>query len=172
MLKNLLMILVASVIVWSCGNQQTASQEQVVEEEIVVTEEDPTIEEPKVVTLAEFKANAETLVGKEIILEGTVIHVCKHGGQKMFITADDPDVRIKITPGEEMAAFDTELEGSDVKVIGVVEAIEAEVVGEGEHAEGEEHEEDEEHENIYHAPQYSVKALEFTVVEAAPEEVE
>jgi hypothetical protein len=165
MLKNLFMILMASVIVWSCGNQQTTSQEQVVEEEVVAKEE------PKAVTLADFKANAETLVGKEIILEGTVIHVCKHGGQKMFITADDPDVRVKITPGEEMAAFETELEGSDVKVIGVVEAIEAEVIGEGTHAEeGEEHEEDEDHVNHYHKPQYSLKAMQYAVVETTPEE--
>ena len=165
MLRNLLLIIMASVIVWSCGNQQTTNQEQVVEEEVV------TKVEPKTVALADFKDQAETLVGKEVILEGTVIHVCKHGGQKMFITADDPDIRIKITPGEEMAAFETELEGSDVKVVGVVEAMEAEVVGEGTHAEdGEEHEEDADHENIYHKPQYSVKAMKYTVVEVTPEE--
>ena len=165
MLKNLFMILMASVIVWSCGNQQTTSQETVMEEETVVQEE------PKAVTLAEFKANAETLVGKEVILEGTIIHVCKHGGQKMFITADDPDIRVKITPGDEMAAFETELEGSDVTVIGIVEAIEAEVVGEGTNAEeGEEHEEDADHTNHYHKPQYSVKAMKYTVVEPTVEE--
>jgi len=165
MLRNLLLIIMASVIVWSCGGQQTASQEQVVEEEVV------TKVEPKAVTLANFKASAETMVGKEIILEGTVIHVCKHGGQKMFITADDPDIRIKITPGEDMAAFDVELEGSDVKVIGVVEEMEAEVIGEGTNAEdGEKHEEDADHENIYHKPQYSVKAMKYSVVETTPEE--
>ena len=165
MLRNLLLIIMASFIVWSCGSQQTVNQEQIVEEEVV------TKVEPKTVALADFKDQAETLVGKEVILEGTVIHVCKHGGQKMFITADDPDIRIKITPGEEMAAFETELEGSDVKVVGVVEAMEAEVVGEGTHAEdGEEHEEDADHENIYHKPQYSVKAMKYTVVEVTPEE--
>ena len=147
MLRNLLLIIMASVIVWSCGGQQTANQEQVAEEEVV------TKVEPKAVTLAEFKEQAETLVGKEVILEGTIIHVCKHGGQKMFITEDDPDIRVKITPGEEMAAFETEL------------------VGEGTHAEeGEEHEEDADHTNHYHKPQYSVKAMKYTVVEVTPEE--
>ena len=165
MLRNLLLIIMASVIVWSCGGQQTANQEQVAEEEVV------TKVEPKAVTLAEFKEQAETLVGKEVILEGTIIHVCKHGGQKMFITEDDPDIRVKITPGEEMAAFETELEGSDVKVLGIVEAMETEVVGEGTHAEeGEEHEEDADHTNHYHKPQYSVKAMKYTVVEVTPEE--
>lgn len=165
MLRNLLLIIMASVIVWSCGSQQTANQEQVVEEEVVAKAE------PKALSLADFKDQAETMVGEEVILEGTVIHVCKHGGQKMFITADNPDIRIKITPGEEMAAFEAELEGSDVKVVGVVEEMEAEVIGEGTNAEeGEVHEEDADHENIYHKPQYSVKAMKYTVVEVTPEE--
>lgn len=165
MLRNLLLIIMASVIVWSCGSQQTANQEQVVEEEVVAKAE------PKTLSLADFKDQAETMVGEEVILEGTVIHVCKHGGQKMFITADNPDIRIKITPGEEMAAFEAELEGSDVKVVGVVEEMEAEVIGEGTNAEeGEVHEEDADHENIYHKPQYSVKAMKYTVVEVRPEE--
>lgn len=165
MLRNLLLIIMASVIVWSCGGQQTTNEEQ------VVGKEEITKAEPKTITLADFKDQAETMVGEEVILEGTVIHVCKHGGQKMFITADDPDIRIKITPGEEMAAFDVELEGSDVMVVGIVEEMEAEVIGEGTNAEdGEVHEEDADHENIYHKPQYSVKAMKYKVVETTPEE--
>jgi len=165
MLRNIFMILVAAALVWSCGNQQAAQQdENIVEEEVIVEET------PMALTLAEFKEKAETIVGKEVILEGTVIHVCKHGGQKMFITADDPDVRIKITTGDEMAAFTTELEGSDVKVVGMVEAIETEVEGEGKHAEDGEHEEDEDHVNHYHKPQYSVKCIKYAVVE--PETVD
>jgi hypothetical protein len=84
----------------------------------------------------------------------------------MFITADDPDVRIKITTGEEMAAFDTELEGSYVKVRGIVEEMMVEV--EAEEHEGE-HEEDEDHTNYYHKPQYSVSCLEYSVKETVPE---
>jgi len=164
MIRNLFLILLATVLIWSCGNQQTTSQEQTAEEEVVE------IEKPVEMSLADFKEKAETIVGKEIILEGTVIHVCKHGGQKMFITADDPDIRIKITTGEETAAFEPELEGSYVKVLGLVEEIESEVVGEGQLAEEEEHEEDADHENIYHKPQYSVSCLEYTVVETTPEE--
>ncbi len=165
MLRNLLLILMASTLVWSCGNQQATNQDQLVEEEVVAVEETPIA-----MTLAEFNEKAETIVGKEVILEGTVIHVCKHGGQKMFITADDPDVRIKITTSDETAAFEPELEGSDIKVVGVVEEIESEVVGEGKNAEEGEHEEDEAHENYYHKPQYSVKCIKYAVVEVIPEE--
>lgn len=161
MLRNILMILVAAAIVWSCGNQQTAKQEEkTVEEEAVVEET------PMALTLAEFKDQAENIVGQEVILKGTVVHVCKHGGQKMFITADDPDVRIKITTGDEMAAFVPELEGSNVEVVGVVEEIEAEVIGEGQNAEEGEHEEDVDHENYYHKPQYSVKCIKYAVIDA------
>jgi hypothetical protein len=169
MLRNLLLILMASTMLWSCGNQQGTSQEQTGGEELIADEK------PTVIALADFKDKAEAFVGKEIMLEGNVIHVCKHGGKKMFITADDPDVRIKITSGDDMAPFEPELEGSYVKVLGFVEAIESEVVGEGqlaeegEHEEGE-HVEDADHKNIYHAPQYSVACLKYSVVETTPEE--
>ena len=76
----------------------------------------------------------------------------------------------KITTGEETASFDTELEGSYVKVLGIVEAFETEVVEEGEAHEEGEHEEDADHKNIYHKPQYSVVCVEYTVEETSPEE--
>jgi len=158
MYKNLLLILVAAVFMISCGGQNTAQQDEVA------------VIEPTVVALADFADQADALLGKEVILEGNVIHVCKHGGKKMFITADDPDVRIKITTGEETASFDTELEGSYVKVVGIVEAMETEVVDEGEDGEEGEHEEDADHKNIYHVPQYSVSCLTYTVEESTPEE--
>ncbi len=175
MYRNLLMILLVAAIAIACGSQNTANQEQTTQEEEIV------VEQPTVVALADFKDKAESLLGKEVILEGSVIHVCKHGGKKMFISADDPDVRIKITTGDETAAFGPELEGSYVKVIGIIEAIESEgegegklagdgmLAGDGEHEEGEheegEHEEDADHVNIYHTPQYSVAMIEYEVIE-------
>lgn len=161
------MILVAAAFLMSCGGQNTASQD----DQNTSQQEEIGVMEPTLVALAEFNEKAESLVGQEVILEGSVIHVCKHGGKKMFITADDPDVRIKITTGEETVSFDTELEGSYIKVLGIVEAIEEEVVvGEGELSEEGEHEEDADHKNIYHVPQYSVVCVEYNVVEPNLEE--
>jgi hypothetical protein len=165
MLKNVFIILIAATFLMACGSQGTADQS----EQTATTEEIVAETAPMVLTLAEFQEKAESIVGKEVALEGSVIHVCKHGGKKMFITADDPEVRIKITTGEEMAAFDTELEGSYVKVRGIVEEIMVEVEGEGEHAEEGEHEEDGDHKNYYHKPQYSVSCLEYSVKETVPE---
>jgi len=175
MYRNLLMILLVAAIAIACGSQNTENQEQTTQEEEIV------VEQPTVVALADFKDKAESLLGKEVILEGSVIHVCKHGGKKMFISADDPDVRIKITTGDETAAFGPELEGSYVKVIGIIEAIVSEgegegklagdgmLAGDGEHEddghEDGEHEEDADHVNIYHKPQYSVAMIEYEVIE-------
>jgi hypothetical protein len=163
MYKNFLMILVAATVLMSCGQNTASQDEQTAQEEVVVIE-------PTIIALADFSEKAGALVGQEVVLEGSVIHVCKHGGKKMFITADDPDVRIKITTGEETVSFDTELEGSYIKVHGIVEAIEEEIVDEGELDEEGEHEEDADHKNIYHAPQYSVICVEYTVTETTPEE--
>lgn len=164
MYKNLLLILVAAVFMISCGGQGTSQQD-----EQTAQQEEVAVIEPTAVALADFADQAEALLGKEVMLEGSVIHVCQHGGKKMFITADDPDVRIKITTGQETASFDTELEGSYVKVIGIVEAMETEIVDEGETGEEGEHVEDDDHKNIYHKPQYSVSCVSYTVDEGKPE---
>jgi hypothetical protein len=50
-------------------------------------------------------------------------HVCKHGGQKMFLVNENADARIKIVTGENMAAFNTELVGESVNVVGTVDEL-------------------------------------------------
>lgn len=166
MYKNLLMIVVAAIALWACGGQNTASTEQTTEQEEQVV----VVEEATAVTVANFKEKAADLIDKEVLVEGTVTHVCKHGGKKMFIMAEDPDVNVKIVTGDETAAFDPELEGSYIKVHGIVEAIEVEVEGEGQLHEGEEgeHEEDEAHKTIYHVPQYSIICIDYTVEDTEP----
>jgi hypothetical protein len=62
-------------------------------------------------------------VGKKVAVEGIVTHVCRHEGQKMFITSTNSDERIKITCGEHDAGFDMELEGNTVKVTGTLKEL-------------------------------------------------
>lgn len=69
-------------------------------------------------TVGELMEQAETLVDQTVMVEGTVTHVCKHGGKRLFIT-DGMDHEIKVESGENIAQFDATLEGSEV----VVEAI-------------------------------------------------
>lgn len=90
-------------------------------------ETDETAQAPMPVTIVEFNANAADFVDKTVVISGTVDHVCKHGGKRMFIMGDDPSDRVKIESGDKIAAFDVALEGSAVRVVAVgrVETIDA-----------------------------------------------
>lgn len=116
MFKNVLFIMMISAILFACGTQQQ-------EEKQVTETEDVTNMIPVSVTVAEFDNKAGELIGKVIEIEGTVDHVCQHGGQRMFLVDEGTDGRVKVVTGEEMASFNTDLEGSDVNVKGIVEEL-------------------------------------------------
>lgn len=120
-MKKLLILLAVVGVSFACGNQK-GDKEQVT-----------------VVETAEFINVAPELVGELVSIDGTVSHVCKHGGKKMFVG----DERIKIVVSEKIAAFDPVLTGSDVTVQGYVrEEVVEPVLQEKEHKEGEAKEEE------------------------------
>ena len=108
------------------------------------------------VTPEKFQDFAAENIGKEVEIEGMVIHVCKHGGKKMFIIGEDPEMRVKITASDKIGEFKPELEGSTVHVMGVIEPIEEEVVPDDEKAN-----QDADHTNYYHKPQYAISCMSF-----------
>jgi hypothetical protein len=114
-MKKLLFAIAAIALLVSCQNNTANEQTNQVAETVVVETID--------VQLKDFDDKAGEMVGKQIALLGTIDHVCKHGGQKMFMVNQDSDARVKITTGEDMAAFNTELEGENVKVLGVVDEL-------------------------------------------------
>ncbi len=72
-------------------------------------------------SVTEITENAENLIEKEVSIIGTVDHVCKHGGKKLFIfDENNPQKRFKIIAGKEIGAFKMELEGSEILVKGVI----------------------------------------------------
>ena len=114
MKKLILAFAALAVIAVSCknnstNNTDTAKSEQVAPEEVTV------------VKLAEFDDKVDGLVGKKIEITGTADHICKHGGQRMFIVDTDAEGRVKITPDEHVAAFNSDLEGRKLKIVGIVE---------------------------------------------------
>ena len=116
-MKNLLYVFIA-LLIFTVSCENVEKEKQASEEAVEVVEM-----EVLAVDLADFKTEAEGLVGKQILLNGMIDHVCKHGGQKMFIVNENADARIKVVTGENMAAFNTELEGESVKVVGVVDEL-------------------------------------------------
>jgi len=94
----------------------------------------------KQLTLTELTGAYADYENQEITVEGMVTHVCKHGGQKMFLTDTVQDVSLLIRVSASIPEFDVALEGSTVQVSGkLIGAIAAasEEEHEGEHADGE-----------------------------------
>lgn len=116
MKRNLLLIAVISIFLFSCGNQQKQAEQNTGKSEITVID-------PVIVTIADFSDKAEELTGKTVVIEGIVDHVCAHGGDKMFIIDENTDGRVKIIAGENVTSFKTEWEGNSIKVKGDVEEL-------------------------------------------------
>lgn len=92
-----------------------------------------------VLSVDDLYKNAADLADKEVVVTGTVMHVCKHGGQRCFIMGSNEEINIRIEAGEKIGAFGQELMGSDVEIVGVLKLVrtEAEVHSYGDHQEGE-----------------------------------
>jgi hypothetical protein len=84
------------------------------------------------VEFASLIENPENYIGKEISVEGKVVHVCMHSGKKLFITGENPDIRLYVQAGEDMPKFPTELLGSEIVVEGTLTKAQATAMAEGE----------------------------------------
>lgn len=111
MIKNLFFFALIAMIFASCGSSTNKATEQEQAVEIVQA------------TVDEFLASPDEFVGKEVNMKGVVVHVCKHGGKRMFIVGENPDERLQIKAGEEIAAFPIEAEGSFVEINGIVDEL-------------------------------------------------
>ena len=90
---------------------------------IIACTSQATKEAATVISLSELTAQTGDFVGKTVQVTGTVGHVCKHGGKRMFFAGETPEQRFKITTGEAVEVFDVALEGSEVEVVGIVEEL-------------------------------------------------
>ncbi len=127
-MKKLALLSLVALIIFSCGNQKSKKQTVVqAEPEIIV------------LTVDDLYKNAADLADKEIVVKGTVMHICKSGGERCFIMGSSEDVVIRIEAGEKIGAFDQELMGSDIEVTGVLREVktDADAHNPGEHHDGE-----------------------------------
>ncbi len=107
MIKRIFSFVIIAAIVASCG---TKSQKETAS----------TTEAAAKVEFASLVENPDNYVGKSIIVEGKVVHVCTHSGKKLFIVGENPDITLFIAAGEDMPKFPLELMGSTVAVEGVI----------------------------------------------------
>ncbi|MCK5066033.1 MAG: hypothetical protein KAR16_01280 [Bacteroidales bacterium] len=116
-------------------------------------------------TIQELLASPDDFDGKEVAVSGMVTHVCRHGGQKCFIVADDGETQMRIVPGGEIDEFKVEMEGSTVAIKGVFRVLNPTEVEEHveDHESKEHHEEEMSHSEAEKA-EYFVEAIDFKEV--------
>ena len=76
--------------------------------------------ESTVLSVDSFLVSPEKWAGKDVNITGTVSHVCRHSGKKLFLFGADPEKTVKINAGGEVSAFDLKYEGTDVEITGTV----------------------------------------------------
>ena len=111
-MKNLQFAIVAAmaailVLGTSCGNNSKKTEESVETKAAVVLSVDSLL------------ANAEALVGQEVILEAVCTHTCSHGATKMFLMGSDESKTIRVEAAE-LGAFDTKCVNNIVNVKGIL----------------------------------------------------
>jgi hypothetical protein len=127
MIKKIFSISIIALLVLSCGNKG--------KKEVSQNAGNP---ESVKVEFASLIANPSEYVGKNISVEGKVVHVCTMSGKKLFITGENPDVRLYVQAGEEMPKFPMELLGSEIVVEGTLtQPVATAMAGEGGMMEGE-----------------------------------
>jgi hypothetical protein len=159
-MKKLALFSVFALLLFSCGNQKSKTQEQTKSVEVAESE-------AIVVSVDQLYEKAEELADKEIVVKGTVFHICTHGGQRCFIMGSNEDINIRIEAGEKIGAFSQELMGSEIEVVGILREVKTEADAhnpgqhdEAEHSEGEHAEElaETEHAEGEHAGEHSEDA--------------
>ena len=99
-------VLTAASIFTSCGNKsQKAAEETVTEAAVQGMEIDSLL------------ANAESLAGQEVTIQGVCTHTCKHGAKKIFLMGSDDTQTIRVEAGV-LGQFDPKCVNSIVSVTG------------------------------------------------------
>ncbi len=113
MKKSLFLVSIISLLIFSAcnnGNQNNGTTDG--DSSVVETDDIPML---SIITLEE---EAEKYVDKKIKVEGTVSHICTHGGKKMHLFEAPVDtITVKVISEK---TFDVDLEGSDVIVTGTL----------------------------------------------------
>lgn len=105
-MKKTLLLLLSVVLLYSCANQTNQKKS----------------DEPVALTVDEMQAQGKELVGKEVIIKGTVTHVCSQSGARCFVMGSSEDVSMRIEAGK-IGSFAQEQMGSEIEVRGILQEV-------------------------------------------------
>lgn len=111
MIKRIFAFMMIAAFITSCGNTGKKEETAKVAEGIEIVQFDSLV------------AHTDNYVGRNIIVEGKVVHVCTESGKKLFIVGTNPDIRLYIQAGENMPKFPMDLLGSQVVVEGTINKV-------------------------------------------------
>jgi hypothetical protein len=114
-MKKLLLLSVFALILFSCGNQKSKKQTAVQE-----------VKKGAVLSVDDVIKQSAELADKEVVVKGTVMHVCTHSGKRCFIMGSNEDITIRIEAGDKIGSFSQELMGSDIEISGVLREVKTE----------------------------------------------
>ena len=102
-------IMAMTFIGTSCGNKQQKSASEATTEQSASS----------ALEIDSLLANAESLAGQEVTIEGVCTHTCKHGAKKIFLMGSDDTQVIRVEAGT-LGAFDPKCVNSIVRVTGTL----------------------------------------------------
>lgn len=108
-MKRTVVLFFSLLVLFSCSNQTKQKK-------------DEKSAELAVLTVDELQAQGKNLVGKEVIVKGTVTHVCKESGARCFMMGSTEDISIRIEAGK-IGSFSQEQMGSDIQVRGILREV-------------------------------------------------
>ena len=111
-MKKIALVSLMAVFLLACG-QQTKKQQTNNEVEEPVT----------VLSVDELLEKASDLADQEVVVKGTVFHVCQHGGERCFLMGSTEDISIRIEAGEKIGAFAQEQMGSELEITGILKEV-------------------------------------------------
>lgn len=108
-MKKSVLILLSLAMLFSCINQSKSKKDAKSAELVVLT-------------VDEIQTKGKDLIGKEVVVKGTVTHVCKESGARCFVMGSTEDVSIRIEAGK-IGSFSQEQMGSDIQVRGILQEV-------------------------------------------------
>lgn len=81
-----------------------------------------------VYTVGDVLAQGDSLAGDTVLVEGYCMHLCKHGGRKAFLNGGEQGVFLRCN-AVDFEAFAPECLNNNLRVRGVVKAIDVPVEG-------------------------------------------
>lgn len=114
-MKKLFLLGLIAIYFFSCTNtnKQQAGDVTAVQDTVVLT-------------VDQLYSSAADMVDKEVIVKGTVMHVCKEGGARCFLMGSNENINIRVEAGEKIGAFNQEQMGSELEIVGVLKVVRTE----------------------------------------------